>query len=222
MKTHLTTTILILCSLSFTRAQSSQVGLTIGIGLPIDDFADSDADNSDSGLAQAGFQLEGLVDYGFSENLGLSGSLLYGRNSIDEDVLDDYAGAGTGIETDSYSQFGFFAGLLAQFPSAGLTFKMRFMPGVIFSKSYGLEASALGVVLDVDQVNATSLGIKIGGGLDIPITDQLNFVGNIDFVTYKAKYEGDFDTNLGVIFNNQEWEQPTSIIGIKVGAAVRL
>ena len=111
---------------------------------------------------------------------------------------------------------------LAQFPSEGITFKIRVMPGIISSKSYGLRASALGIVLDVDQVNATSLGLKIGGGFDIPINDQINFIGNIDVTIYKAKYEGDYDTNLGIIFNNQEWEQPTSIIGIKVGVAFTL
>ena len=72
--------------------QSSQIGLTIGLGLPISDFADTDGDNNDAGLAQPGFQVEALFDYGFSENLGITGSLQYGKNSIDEDVLDDFVG----------------------------------------------------------------------------------------------------------------------------------
>jgi hypothetical protein len=212
----------LMISLSPAYSQSSQLGLTVGVGLPFGDFADTDADNDDAGFAKTGYNINVFFDHAFSENIGIASSLTYGSNTLDENVLDDFLGLTTRLETKPYSQLGLFAGLLAQFPGKGATFKLRAMPGLVFSKSYGLEASDFGIVIELDPVNATSFGIKIGGGIDVPVSDKIKISGNVDFHTYKAKYEGDIDTNWGIIFNNQKWEQPTSLINISIGVGFTL
>lgn len=199
-----------------------QLGLTIGAGLPMSDFADTDGDNDDAGFARTGIMATAVLDYNLSDNLGITGSLLYGSNAINENTLDDFFAVGTDLETKPYSQFGLFAGLLAQFPSEGLTFKIRAAPGLIFARSYGLESTGFAAVVEIDPVTTTSIALKVGAGIDVPISDQLNFVASIDYLSYTAKYEGDIDTNVGIIFSNQEWEQATKLIHIGVGVALVL
>ena len=71
------------------------VGLNIGTGLPFGDFADTDADNDDAGFAKAGLHINASLDHPFSENIGIASSILYGSNTLDENVLDDFFGFGT-------------------------------------------------------------------------------------------------------------------------------
>lgn len=86
------------------------LALTAGPSFPVGDFASTDLDNDDAGLAKTGFTIDLKYGHHFNNVFGLTAAAIYGRYAVDKSAISD--DGTTGLSIDPWQYYGILAGPL--------------------------------------------------------------------------------------------------------------
>ncbi|MBL7745189.1 MAG: outer membrane beta-barrel protein [Chitinophagaceae bacterium] len=197
-----------------------------GPSIPIGDFYNSDYDNADAGFARIGFNPNLTYGYQFAKNFGLTASIFFNKNKLDniaiqeamEAVFEVEPGSFKGLKLDHWKWYGVTVGpaLIYNF-TPYVAGDIRIMAGIVNANTPAITFQ--GETLAGEDWSV-AMPLQAGADLRIGIGKNKNtfiFV-NIDYLYMKPKFNVDSDLDELV---SETFKQKISVINLTGGLGIR-
>jgi len=198
--------IMLLPILSFGQKNELMLGLTIGGGVPMGDFANNEINISDDGyietngqFAKSGLAFDFSASYRLGYYFGFAGRILGGTNKVDlsgyNDIIDQQLGDSDNdliVSSKGWGNGGAYLGAYLVVPVNNLYIDARIMAGYLrlFSPQYNFllyEDGQLSQEYVQEKYSAGSFSYDMGLGLKYKFADNKFLLLNGDYVAAHVK-----------------------------------
>lgn len=207
------------------------IGFSLGAAIPTGDFASTDYNSEEAGLARTGAIFDVSVSYKFNRNFGLAVVLRGQANAVDAQKLADgiaeETGASNTVEVRNWSAGSMMIGA---FSSVDLTEKFsmnaRAVLGYANCVSPEIKVTYLypGAQFYAKQESgiALSFAYLVGAGLKFDIAPKTCLLANVDYMFTKPKFKDVEVYNNYIGTEEFDFVQQISTVTIGIGVGLRL
>lgn len=210
-----------------TATPKSFIVFHAGPSIPAGDFSSKSLTNTDAGFAKTGYNLNLNYGYKFIENLGLTASVFYNNNKLNnatireelEKEFDLSAGELSGLKLDHWKWYGITAGpMLMHNFTPNLAVDLRVMGGIANANTPKIVFEGKELVNEdwaVAPVFQTGIDLRIGLGTNI------FFIINMDYLYMKPEFKminRDFNSE---VISTETVRQKMSVINLTGGFGIR-
>jgi len=236
MKKSMLISVILISSL-ITRAQVSNINLSMGATIPLGDYK-STADATSTGYAGTGFTLNIGGKYFIVDYLGIGGTLNYGTNSTDEDALKeswlqyvkdlypDYVippDANVEFNTNLWNYVNLMVGPVFSIPISRISFEFKAQAGISFITPPKRELYITYTNNEIYNNSGGSnvaFGYLLGASIVFQANDDYGVRVGADYFGSKAKLDLESRVDDGIGGSEiitEVWEVPVTAIHATVG-----
>ncbi|MDP4264112.1 MAG: outer membrane beta-barrel protein [Bacteroidota bacterium] len=194
------------------RTTKSFLALHAGPSFPVGDFAKTDINNEQAGFAKTGVNVNLTYGYEFLENVGLTASIFYNNNKMDNSAVLDQVG---NVALDHWQWYGISVGpMFTQKLAGNMAIDLRVMGGVANANSPKAVVDNETVVKEDWSPAAVFQG---GAGLRIGMGNRMFIMVNLDYLYMKPKFDLVFPDGSPTVRS----EQKMSVLNLTAGFGIR-
>lgn len=220
MKKMLFSTLALLLLSVFVTAQSTYpvkekntfLVFTAGPAFPVSDFASSDMNNTDAGMAKNGYNIEFKLGHHFDKVFGFVSAVSYGSNSVDKSFVNSVPG----VNIDPWHYYALMVGPMI---TGTLTPKTSFDFNVLTGAAY---VNSPKVTLDNEVIAtddwAATVPVKLAADFRFQFNSRSYLFTGANYLYMRPH----FDASLGLgEIQRLAFKQKMSVIGINAGLGFR-
>lgn len=184
--------------------------VSAGPSFPFGDFASTDINNTNAGMAKTGFTIDLKYGHHFDNVFGLALGAVYGRHDVDKSFLTD----GSGVSIRPWEYFGILAGPMVTGTLTPKTFfDLSVSSGVAFLTSP--EGKLNGEIVAAKD-NSTTVPLKLAGDFRFSFNRSGYLFGGVNYTYMKPRFNVSTQTGLGTN-ENVPFNQKMNMIGVNAG-----
>jgi hypothetical protein len=220
MKKMLFSTLALLLLSVFVTAQSKYpvkekntfLVFTAGPAFPVSDFASSDFNNTDAGMAKNGYNIEFKLGHHFDKVFGFVSAVSYGSNPVDKSFVNSVSG----VKIDPWHYYALMVGPMV---TGTLTPKTSFDFNVLTGAAY---VNSPRVKLNNDVIASDDWAATVPIKLAADFRFQFNSRGYLFTGANYLYMRPHFDASMGLgEIQRVAFKQKMSLIGINAGVGFR-
>ena len=155
---------------------------TAGPSFPVGDFTSKNLDNDQAGLAKTGFNLDLQGGYRLIKSVGVTSSIFYSREAIDQKILN-----GTSVSVDHWQYYGIVIGpMITQNLTPKIAADFNVMTGVVNANSPKFSYNGE-VIFPEDW--AVAVPVRVSGDMRVQFARNGYFLIGVNYLYLNPEFK---------------------------------
>lgn len=206
MKKIFFTLLAVISTINFVSAQnySHDISLTAGLSIPLGQFASSDVDNENPGLAKTGTNINLSYNFSFNKYWSVKTSFMYGTNKIEEEAIAASYDSATVVASNWGNKSAFIGGQFT-IPNDKVDFFVAGQVGyaIISSPSYSVKYSNSSYADGVGSFEGNGIAYLTTLGIKLKPSESFGVLFSVEL----------FNTSI----ESDNFTQPVNTLNTKIG-----